>query len=230
MPTTGLVAGDEFRNTTTGTWYKHTGSAWHTLGALSYAIASTSVTAAVGQWIQVGGTTGAVTISLPTNGTAGDIVAITNDSSNPVTVAATGGESFDGGGLVSGPTSFPLGVGGGSAASVVLCFSGTRWIFLAGQQDSGWVALSLVNSWVSTGGPTPSVRLVGDRVWFKGSVSSGSTTTVATLGATYRPSSLVNLGATGANVNGAFVSTGGVVTALSTAYVLALEGFNYSLT
>jgi hypothetical protein len=55
--------------------------------------------------------------------------------------------------------------------------------------DTGWVNLTLLNSWANaTGGGTASYRRIGQVVYLRGRVDSGSTTTIAQLPAGLEPS------------------------------------------
>jgi len=65
--------------------------------------------------------------------------------------------------------------------------------------DYGWgnPALSLINSWANAGGSSFNVacRIVGDRVWWHGTINGGATNTAvfSTLPASIRPSSQIVL-------------------------------------
>lgn len=58
-----------------------------------------------------------------------------------------------------------------------------------GGSDSGWISLSLVNSWVQydTTYGVPAYRKVGNIVYLKGLIKNGSSAVIATLPAGYRP-------------------------------------------
>jgi hypothetical protein len=82
-----------------------------------------------------------------------------------VTVAGT---NINGAGLV-GASSFTLGAYGSFA---LLISDGSGWAIIAGQPDSGWVALTLGTNIGAVSGQTPYVRLRGDRVDLRGAVQT----------------------------------------------------------
>lgn len=53
--------------------------------------------------------------------------------------------------------------------------------------DTGWVNLTLINSWTALEG-TPAVRRIGEFVFAKGSVTGGTAQTIANLPAAFIPS------------------------------------------
>ena len=56
-----------------------------------------------------------------------------------------------------------------------LCYDGTNWRIVGGEQDSGWLALSLGTGIVGTlGAVTASVRLQGDRAQCRGRLNAPS--------------------------------------------------------
>lgn len=123
------------------------------------------------------------------------------------------------------------------------CYDGSAWL-LAGHPDTGWVALSLNAGWANGTTVTPSYRVIGDRVWFKGEAenTSGSTVTagavIANIPSPYRPSALTQepfVGSAFGAINNTTitVAANGNVTntqSLTNAGVALLEGWSYSLT
>ena len=65
----------------------------------------------------------------------------------PVTVATAGGKVVNGVGLAAA-SSFLLGT---PTAIATVQYDGSAWRIIVGQQDTGWVALSLVNGWAAFG-------------------------------------------------------------------------------
>jgi len=57
--------------------------------------------------------------------------------------------------------------------------------------DSGWINLTLVNSWVVSLAETPQYRKLNGVVYLRGLITGGSAATVATLPAGYRPVSSI---------------------------------------
>lgn len=139
---------------------------------------SSSGTANPGDVINVGGT---ITVTLPTVSASTPILPITlNNTSAPGSgslVTVTSGSTINGGGM-SGVTSFPLGPG---STITVLPNVGVNWFVVAGQQDSGWVALGSVASGftTATGSYPPAARKLGSVVSLSGGYvnHSGSTFT-----------------------------------------------------
>jgi hypothetical protein len=181
------------------------------LGPLSYVNGSSNMT--VPNLTYVNAAAG-VTITLP-NWPQGGFIVVTAASGvtagNPVTVASA---NIYGDGL-SDATSFPIGVPG---VTVLLIGNGSSW-HMIGQQDTGWVALTLPSGVSSSGGDTASGRIVGSRLLLKGELtnnSAGSITTWATLPSNVRPSVqrvvkllISNVG--GENVYNGNVNTGGTI-------------------
>lgn len=127
--------------------------------------------------------TGAVTITAPTPGVGvkfGVIAGFNATGLAPVTIARHGSEVFYGLGFMSGFASLTLGTAG---SYIVFECDGTNWLQIAGQQDSGWVPLTLPAG-VSALGAIPSARLQGDVVQLDGVAQSGSTISSGVLWAT----------------------------------------------
>lgn len=93
---------------------------------------------------------------------------------------------------VTTPSGAILGVGQTSGASITLgapgayvglYSDGTNYFILSGQLDTGWVAPTLATNWNNGGFITPGARLLGDRVYTKGTLSNntGGTVTAATI-------------------------------------------------
>jgi hypothetical protein len=199
--------GQFYRTTDSGaeTFSWTDGSLWLPLGLIP---ASTSVSASVvsGQaLITTGGS--ALTATLPSHA-AGQMVAVLNYSTGGTTVS---GSSIQGIGL-SSASSFPLGMVG---AGAVLLDDGTNWRFLAGQQDTGWVSLTLGTNIGAGSGYTPAARVVGNGVELCGAPvnntgsSATSLTTWATIPLGLRPASPVSAGSASTPYE---ITTGGVIT------------------
>lgn len=148
-----------------------------------------------------------LTLPTPTAGcTVGVFAGIGTGISGAAQVRVTaGGGNINGVGL-SAAASFALGVEG---AFALLQATGSAWILVSGQQDTGWVSLSLVNSWTaSVGYYTPAYRLRGDTVSLRGKAHDGSAATVATLPSGVRPASQVDFTSSNTTV----VTSAGVIT------------------
>ena len=89
---------------------------------------------------------------------------------------------------------------------VLVAMRGRRAIVMgsASAGDTGWVTLSLENSWVDYGTVygTPAVRRIGNQVWMRGLVKSGSAATCTTLDAQFRPANYYIATSQSAGVNG----------------------------
>lgn len=170
--------------------------------------------------------------------TAGALVAVTASSTvtaaSPVTIA---GSAIYGLGL-NNASSFLLGSPG---AHVVLQSDGTHWYVIGGQQNTGWVPLTLATN-IGARSPlyTPAARVIGDTVTLRGGFqnNTGGTTSAffqwATVPAACIPASTVECSVfatqvgtelqvvtgTGALKIDAAVAAGGQV---------AFDGANYSL-
>jgi hypothetical protein len=189
-----------------------------------------SATAAVnGQCtVTVGPST--ITVTLPTHA-AGQTVGVLNLGASITTVAGT---NIQGLGL-SSATSFKVASPG---ACVVLLDDGTNWNIIAGQQDTGWVAFGVALLGIAAGGyPIPSYRIVGDRVWLKGGVTTTSSGGIATLAAAIRPPFNTIIPIAGEASSSTLTATNGLITAssgafyagFSASYLVSLEGSSYSL-
>lgn len=162
--------GFDYYATDTRQWSRYNGTLWRALG-LAPASTSSSTTAGDGQAILVAGSS-AVTITLPAH-SSGQMVSVTNFSTGGTTVSGT---LIQGVGL-SSASSFPLGSVG---AHAILLDDGTNWNLIAGQQDSGWQALTIVHG-NHPSGYVPSARLQGDVVRLKGVVDATSSSGWATI-------------------------------------------------
>ena len=123
------------------------------------------------------GVTGApftVTLPLPSpNAIVGVIAGASATGANPITVARHSTDVISGVGL-SGATSLLLGTPG---AFAILKSDGANWFVVAGQQDTGWQALTLSSSpsvTVAVGLYVPSARLQGDTVRLSGTMRNNS--------------------------------------------------------
>lgn len=198
------LAGQLLRATDTKQWFVDNGTTLDrllTLGLapLTYLSAPSSATAVAGQWLNAAA---GITVTLPspavTNSTLAIKAAAAVTGASPVTITTGTGAIYGGG--VNGATSISLGTTG---AYVLLQADGTNWIIVSGQQDTGWVALTLgTNITAPANFYTAAIRLVGDTVRLTGGLhnnsggSLGTNSTVATFAsATFLPAQGVNLAA-----------------------------------
>ena len=161
--------GFDYYATDTKQWFRYNGSAWQALRLIPVST-STSTTAVDGQELLVTGSS-AITITLPSHA-SGQMVGVTNYSSGGTTVSGT---LIQGLGL-SSASSFPLGAVG---AHAILLDDGTNWNLIAGQQDTGYLAMTLGSGVNSIAGYTPAARLVGNMVELCGTLHNNSGTTLA---------------------------------------------------
>lgn len=135
------------------------------------------------------------TLTLPASPVKGDRVQIlalgTVTGATPATVAGGGGKVINGLGL-SAASSFVLGA---PNAYATVQYDGTAWRVIDGQQDTGWVDLSVATNVVLNEPRNPQYRLAADRVWLRGGASTNSSfalnSILNTLPAIIRPSSSV---------------------------------------
>lgn len=175
LPVTGMVAGDEFRLTTTGAWYKYSGSSWQPFGgfgrdALVPISQSTSTTMVAGNRYYSNAPT-TQTLPAPSDGlVVGVVASIAATGANPVTVAyGSGGGAIFGPGLsTSGVSSFVLGT---PLSSVTLVALGGAWIIFQGQPDTGWMSVTPAGGTVVE---ACAWRLAGDLMYLAGSFLVGS--------------------------------------------------------
>lgn len=157
-----------WRDTDIGGIWLGNGSTFLPFTHLAYRLANTSLTANAGDLIVAASGT---TITLPTP-SVNALVAVVAGS--PITTSVTvSGANIYGVGLNSA-SSLKLGVTG---ASVLLQSDGTNWLIIAGQQDGGWITgfASGVSINPGTGAATPAGRLIGDRVYLKGALTTTGT-------------------------------------------------------
>lgn len=211
--------------------------------------AATSTTAAAGLSYVV---SPSQTLTYPASPTKGDLIRAiagsTVTGATAVVVAASGGKGINGLGL-SSASSFKLGTPGAHATAQ---YDGTNWQIIDGQQDTGWVALTLATNWiavVSTVAFTPSARVAGDRAYMAGAAknNTGATwnvasgTALATLPSFAIPASPVNFPA--CQTNGTYIGisvqpiggspAGGIfnaAAAIAANQNLSFEGWEYRLT
>ena len=220
LPAVGTVEhGHLYRTTDKNTLQWSNGSVWAPVG-LTWVTTAISTSVVNGQWLYaVGGTT----ITLPTPA-LNSVVAISAQGSatgaSPVTVSGT---NIWGLGL-AGASSFTLGI---SQAFAILQSDGTNWFILSGQQDTGWVALSLGGGVSAGGGYTPTARLVGSTVYLSGGPLTGSAITAwATIPAGLRPTSTVTLFPVVQGVS-VTATAGGALASSAGLSQLNLDGINY---
>jgi hypothetical protein len=223
IPASGQSAGDIYEvvgdaaATNNGLGLIYNGAAWIALNQfrLVSQVASVSQTAAVGALYNCAA---GITLTLPT-AQAGQIVGVVASgavsSSSPVTVARGGGATLYGVGF-SGATSFTLGM---PNAHAILYSDGTNWVLISGQQDTGWISLSLASGFIA-GGLAPAARCVGDCVWLCGTVhnNTGGTVTTGTTWATVPAACQPTLDNTYAVIGNP--STGGPINA----YIISASG------
>jgi hypothetical protein len=99
-----------------------------------------------------------------------------------VTVTAAGGKAINGRGLAAG-TSFKLGT---PFAHATLQYDGANWLIVDGEQDTGWLTVTLING-ATVGSLAPQGRLRGDEVRLKGDLTLGGNATFATVPAVLKP-------------------------------------------
>lgn len=183
-----------------------------------------------------------ISVGLPAASSAGlapiTIVANTGvTGASPVTV--TGANIFGIG--LSAASSFVLGT---PLSSVTLLPQGSNWVMIAGQQDTGWLTITLAgNVGPAASYDTPSARLVGDMVRLKGAFTntSGSAitigTTVATVPSAMHPATQRGIGITfpGGLLSGPAIAitTGGIIepaaTNVSNSGTIGLDSMTYAL-
>lgn len=167
---TAVEHGHFYNATDTGQLAWSNGTTWKPFG-LTPVTAPASTAAAAGQMMICN--PGAITITLPTP-TAGALVGVQASaaatSSAGTTITASSGAIYGVG--TNGATSIPLAM---PEASVVLLGTGSNWNIVCGQRDTGWVPLTFTSNWTYTSGTyttTPSYRVIGDKLHFKGQVTN----------------------------------------------------------
>jgi hypothetical protein len=129
---------------------------------------------------------------------------------------------------LAGVTSFPLGVVG---AYAVMVADGTNWNVVGGQQDTGWVTVSLGTNIGAGPNYSPQSRVVGAQAQLRGSLqnNTGGTvnpgTTVATVQGAAFPARTVNFANFNVDTSGHIVNGGSF---LSAAFLL-LDSFTYPI-
>lgn len=201
-------------------------------GNLAYTTVAVPTSAVDGTFYVV---TAATTITLPTP-TINRTIGVFNNVAGVVTVTASSGVIV---GLGLTAASFSL--GGGNAA-VILLANGTNWVIASGQQDTGWVALSLTASVTAEATfYVPAARLQGDTVRLRGAmvnntggnITAGSTW--ATIPAGSRPAANVGFPIrTGTSVNAqvGLIGTAGLLTCNTTianGVDMVLDGISFPL-
>jgi hypothetical protein len=158
-----------------------------------------------------------VTLPVPTVGARVKVVSL---AAAGIAVASHGGANN-----ISGP--------GQSAVSGIYLtlnayaeftsYDGVNWEITAGQQDTGWVALTRGGGVTAGAGYTPAARLRGDTAELCGQLTGSGITAWAT--GLPIPASQANLG----GVNGITVSTGGALTTSSAGSILSLDALSYRI-
>lgn len=114
------------------------------------------------------------TINLPTPTSEHDFIrvlgATTVTGAAPVAINRGGAALIFGKGLsLSGVTSVKLGTP--TAFVDLFSWDGTNWLIVGGEQDTGWVALTLKAGVSAAGSTTPAARLKGDTVYIQGQIT-----------------------------------------------------------
>jgi hypothetical protein len=235
-PSASAAKGLFYSATDTGSQYLSNGSAWKQFltlgnGSLTGVGATANVTATAGQLVLCQGGSG-ITVTLPAATTAGQLVGVVNYNNGANTVA--GGGSLIYGEGAAGVSSIAL---GGSLSYAIFQSFASTWVIVSGQQDSGWQAASIASGF-SSGGYGAAARMVGDRVWLRGTVTnnSGSTSsgvTVATIPSGLRPTTTIVPGYfLNSSLTSPTINTSGTITCfggLGTGNTLYLDGMNYTL-
>lgn len=223
--------------TDTGLLYQDNGSTWKTMAYAPNVRAVTTSTTAVNGDFVIATTGSAPTITTPT-ALAGAVfeVFVQGDGAATVT-AATGGIYAMGpagaGGTTNGVTTSSVSIGPYGGYARLVC-DGTNWMLGSGQQDTGWVALTLTSGITSSAGYTAAARVRGDGVELCGILlnTTGSLiTTPATVPAGFRPASLVGYGSVG-GASSWSVSTSGTITiavGIPASSSYGLDSINYRL-
>lgn len=215
--------GQLFKTTDSGaetlSWYD--GAHWLPLGMIPQ-ISASNISVLSGQAILTNGSS--PTITLPSHA-AGQLVTVVNQSSGVTTVS---GSNIQGPGA-SSVSSIPLGTLG---AFVTLLDDGTNWHVISGQQDSGWTALTAGSNISSSA----SIRQIGDRILFKGSLSATGNVTTGSAIATWANTAIATppastfIGTSTTPIE--FTSTARTVftlTAISVGALILVEGLAASL-
>lgn len=200
------------------------------LGGLAWTVVSSNTSATDGHFY---GVTAAATITLPTPTVNATIGVFNQTVSSAVAITASSGVIGGVGLGPSGSASIQLSTG---ASALVVIADGANWHIVAGQQDTGWAAITLTTNASATGAPwySPQVRTIGDRVYLRGAITTPATaTTTLTLPASAVPASQVGMVlydfATG-GAQGARAFTGGTISIGGTAtHVFVFDGVSYSL-
>lgn len=137
-------------------------------------------TAVAGDIVLANPASGNITVTLPSAATSTTVTVYAGaaiSGTNQITVSRAGGATISGVG-VAGTTSFLLGTAG---AYAVLASDGTNWFIVSGQQDTGWLNLTLTGSVSGAGGTfySPSSRQRGDEIRLKGAMLNGTGSTIA---------------------------------------------------
>lgn len=210
-------------------------------GNLAFTPVSTNTSCVDGSLYYV---SAASTMTLPT-ATLNRTIGVMNGigAGGVVTVTAGSGVILGLGLGAGGVSSITLGT---TYAAVVLVGGGTNWAIASGQQDTGWLALSLTSGFAALGGAyTPAARLIGDRVFLRGAVNNGSAgsfgnAAFATIPSGLRPASTVYTGAGSHLVQGSgetadmmLIATGGGISMQGAfgpnSSFAGLDGINFSL-
>lgn len=190
-PTTGTwVTGNLALDSTNQLWVCVVGGTpgtWNatsvTLPWLTSTIQASNYTAANGDLVEA---TASLTVTSPTASRGVRFGVVANyaaSSSSSVTITASSGYLI-GPGIPASTSSITLGA---LAAHITFVNDGTNWIQIDGAVDSGWITPTLPSGWVGT----VSYRMIGNRVTFKGEITTvgSSGTTLFSLTSNAQPSS-----------------------------------------
>lgn len=177
---------------------------------------SATVGAVTGASLAIGQVIGAALVNDPTSGTPTSAITPGTTISNVVGTAVT------------------LSQAAAESGTSLYC-AAARFI---PQQDTGWVPLTLATNWSAAAGYyPPSVRLISDRGYFSGAISSGVSvppSQFTTLSSAFRPQStaaLLTATVDGSTFNTLTVATGGAVSlsAPPANETFCLDGLSYRL-
>lgn len=168
----GTIPGNLYESTdvTSLAYYSSAASAYTPLLQLTPLTITTNTTAKNGQWIVVAGSS--LVVSLPT-ATPGTLVGVYIGAGSTGTTVTAGGADIYGQGVSAGVTTWQMGTAG--QACLFSADVAGQWVCVSGQFDTGWVSLTLLNSWgVLSGYYTPAARRIGDLVRLRGGLNSAS--------------------------------------------------------
>lgn len=130
------------------------------------------------------------TVTIPEGAEAGEVIGISQTAATGVCTIKSAGGKIVGPGLGEGATSIPLASQG--AYVILESLGGNKWAIIAGQLDSGWIAVTVFeNEWTNYGGIffPAQYRKIANQVVLRGTIKPGKETFAAfTLPLGFRPS------------------------------------------